>query len=452
MEREDALAKKYNVDTEKLYKKRQLHLILPVFLVSVIAYLDRVNIAYAGMTMTRDLPWLTPEVFGAGAGMFFISYFVFEIPGTLLAEKFNASTWIARIMITWGAVCGLMAFINSEFQFYLCRFLLGLCEASLYPTCYAILFRRWFLPDERAKAISLMLTSLLISAIIGAPLAGWLLELNLLGLHGWQSLFIIEALPAIVFAFVFLFWVKDRPELSQWLTNDEKAYMVELLSQEADRKESAKKYTVMQALTDRVVLKFVVIYILWMTGFWGFNFWMPQVLKNLSGWSPLIVGLAFAIPLIFALLAQVIIGGHSSKTGEKKWHVASTLFLGAVGLGAAPMVSDPVISLIFVCIAGVGCYAALGVWWSTPTSFLSGAAAAGATALINSTGNLGGYIGPYMLGVVKESTGSTDIGFYILAACLLLAGILMATMQPVSPEEREQVNEVMENGGIADGH
>ncbi|WP_427112703.1 MFS transporter [Megasphaera sueciensis] len=428
---------KYNVDTAVLFRKRQMHVILPVFLVSVIAYVDRVNVAYAGMTMTKDLPWLGPEVFGAGAGIFFLSYFIFEIPGTLLAEKFDACKWIARIMITWGAVCGLMAFMNSEFQFYLFRFLLGMCEASLYPTCYAILFRRWFLPEERAKAISMMLTSLLVSAIIGAPFAGWLLELSFFGLHGWQTLFIIEALPAIIFAFVFMFWVKDRPEKSQWLTDDEKAYMIELLAKEEEKKNEAQKYTVMQALTDSKVLRFVVIYVLWMTGFWGFNFWMPQVIKNLSGWSPMVVGFAFAIPLMLALIAQLIVGGHSSKTGEKKWHITWTLFLGAIGLGVAPLVHDPTISLIFVCIAGIGCYSALGVWWATPTSFLSGAAAAGAVALINSTGNLGGYIGPYLLGVVKANTGSTDIGFYILAGCLGLAGILMATMKPVTPDKTQ---------------
>ena len=173
-----------SIDFASLDHRRRLHIILPVFFVSVIAFLDRVNVAYAGMTMTRDLPWLTPEIFGAGAGMFFLGYFFFEIPGSLIAAKFDACKWIARIMFTWGLVCGLLAFMQSPFQFYLFRFLLGACEASLYPVIYAVLFPRWFLASERAAAISLMLTSLLIAAIIGAPVAGILLDLNLFGMAG----------------------------------------------------------------------------------------------------------------------------------------------------------------------------------------------------------------------------------------------------------------------------
>ena len=425
--------KSYNIDEAALFRKRQLHVILPVFLVSVIAFLDRVNVAYAGMTMTRDLAWLTPEIFGAGAGIFFLGYFFFEVPGALIAARFNACTWIARIMFTWGLVCGLMSIMSSQFEFYLYRFLLGACEASLYPVIYAVLFPKWLLPKERAKAISLMLTSLLVAAIIGAPLAGWLLDMNLFGMRGWQTLFVLEAIPAVVFTFVFLFWVKDRPEKASWLTAEEKAYLAEAYEEEQATHNKVKKYTVVQALTDPKVLRLCLIYFLWIVGFWGFNFWMPQVLKALSGWSAALVGTAIAIPMGVALIAQIWWGHSSSKSGEKRWHVASAMFIGAVGLAASPFISSPLLNLLFVCITAVGVYSAMGVWWSVPTTFLSGAAAAGATALINSIANLGGYFGPYMLGVIKTTTGSYDMGYFALAACLVGAGLVMLTLKKEAP-------------------
>lgn len=417
-----------NIDFASLDKRRKIHIILPVFLVSVIAFLDRVNIAYAGMTMQNDLDWLTPEIFGAGAGMFFLGYFFFELPGSLIAAKFDACKWIARIMFTWGVVCGLLAFMTSEFQFYLFRFLLGACEASLYPVIYAVLFPRWFLAKERAAAISLMLTSLLIAAIIGAPVAGFLLELDLFGFHGWQTLFLIEAVPAIVFTFVFLFWVKDRPDKVNWLSPLEKEYLNETIAAEDRAKEAVKKYTIWQSLTDKQVWRLCIIYFTWITGFWGFNFWMPQVLHSLSGWSPTLVGIAIALPMAVALVAQVIVGNSSSRTGEKRWHVAGCMFLGAVGLICAPFITNSLLNLFFICLTAVGVYAAMGTWWSVPTTFLSGAAAAGATALINSIANLGGYLGPFMLGVIKQNTGSTDLGYFALGGMLVISGLVMLTL------------------------
>ena len=421
-------AKYESIDFAHLDRMRKWHIIFPVFLVSVIAFLDRVNIAYDGMTMTQQLDWLTPEVFGAGSGMFFLGYFFFEIPGSLVAARFDACKWIARIMFTWGLVCGLLAFMQNSWQFYLFRFLLGACEASLYPVIYAVLFPRWFLAKERAAAISLMLTSLLIAAIIGSPIAGILLEFRILGFEGWQCLFLIEAIPALVFTFVFLFWVKDRPDKVSYLTPLEKEYLNTTIAAEEAAKESVKKYTIWQSLTDKQVWRLCVIYFTWITGFWGFNFWMPQVLKGVSGWSPSLVGFAIIFPMGAALIAQVLVGKSSSKTGEKRWHVAGCMFLGAVGLICAPFIHDGLLSLIFVSITAIGVYAPMGTWWSVPTTFLTGAAAAGATALINSIANLGGYVGPYMLGVIKQNTGSTDGGYFALGAMLIISGLVMLTL------------------------
>ncbi|MFC2740376.1 MAG: MFS transporter, partial [Selenomonas sp.] len=239
-----------NLDLARLRRKRDLRIILPVFLVSIIACIDRVNIAYAALTMTQDLDWITPEIFGAGAGIFFMGYLLLEIPGALIAARFSAAKWIARIMFTWGLVCIFMAFMQTQTEFYLCRFLLGASEASLYPVIYSVLFARWFSERERARANSLMLTSLLISTIIGAPLAGFLLQTSFFGMHGWQELFILEALPALLFAVFFFYFVKDKPNQVSWLSAEEKEYLNRQYEEEQARMQRVKKYTLFQAFSD----------------------------------------------------------------------------------------------------------------------------------------------------------------------------------------------------------
>ena len=293
-----------DINFRDFMKRRMLHVVLPLFIVSIIAFLDRVNIAYAGLTMKENLPWLTPEVFGMGAGIFFIGYVLFEVPASLIAARCNAMHWVARIMFSWGLVCILMTTMTTELEFYVYRFLLGLCEASLYPVIYSLLIPNWFLPKERAKAISLMLTSLLFSNIIGGPLAGILLDTTFFGLHGWRTLFIVEAIPAVIFAFIFAFWMKERPEHASWVTDVEKVYIKAELEKEEQQKQAVKKYTTWQALKDPKVLRLALIYFLWVIGFWGFSFWMPQVLKSLSGWPPSVVAWSIAIPMTAALLVH----------------------------------------------------------------------------------------------------------------------------------------------------
>ena len=418
-----------SVNLAALKRKRDLRIILPVFLVSIIACIDRVNIAYAALTMTQDLDWITPEIFGAGAGIFFMGYLLFEIPGSLIAAKFSATKWIARIMFTWGGVCVLMAFMSTQFEFYLYRFLLGASEASLYPVIYSVLYPRWFTAGERARATSLMLTSLLLSTIVGAPLAGVLLNTSFFGLHGWQELFILEAVPALCFAVFFFFCVKDRPDQVSWLNAAEKAYLTKAYVEEHARLQKVKKYTVMQVFTDPKVLKLCFIYFMWVIGFWGFNFWMPTVLKSLSGWSTQLIGGAIVIPMTAALIVQLIIGHTSTKTGDKVWHVAGTLFVGAIGLGLSPFATSMGMALFLICLSAIGIYASMGVWWTIPTTFLTGPAAAGSVALINSCGNLGGWVGPYMMGLVKTHTGSFDIGYFLMAAFMFIGGVTVLTLK-----------------------
>jgi len=409
-------------------QKKYLYIILPAFIGSVIAYLDRVNIAYAALTMNADLGF-SARVFGMGAGIFFAGYIFLEVPGALIAEHWSPRKWIARIMISWGLISCCMAFIKTEGQFYLVRFLLGAAEASFYPVVYASVIPRWFSTEERPRAIALMLTSLQASTIIGAPFAGWLLGITAFNLHGWQMLFIMEAIPALVFGVLVLFMLADWPQEVSWLTAEEKRELIRQYERETAAKKKIRHYTVWQALIDREVLKLCLIYFLWITGYWGFNYWMPTVLKELSGWSNLAIGWLIVIPMLLSLAVMLFAGSSASRSGEKRWHGAVPMFLGAIGMGVGTFIGDPVVNFIFVCVTAIGVYGAFGVWWSYPTTFLSGAAAAGAIGLINSFGNAGGYVGPYLTGFVKDMTGSFRGAYLCLACSLAAAGFLMLTLK-----------------------
>jgi len=409
-------------------RKAYLNIVLPLFLISVIAYIDRVNISYAALTMNADLGF-GPEVFGLGAGVFFAGYFFFEIPGALIAERYSPRIWLARIMISWGLVSGLMAFMQTEWQFYLLRFLLGVAEASLYPVIYASCIPRWFAARERPRAIALLLTSLQVSAIIGAPLAGWVLDVPLLGLEGWQVLFVIEAIPAVLFGFVVLAWMADRPADAHWLTDAERQFLAEQLEREVATKAAVREYTVWEALGDREVLKLCLIYFLWITGFWGFNYWMPTALSDVSGWSNAAVGQAVAAAMVISLVVSAYTGHSSSVRDEKRWHVAIHMFIAAVGVGVGGLVDAPWIYYACLVLAAIGTYAPMSVWWSYPTTFLSGPAAAGAIGLINSVGNLGGFFGPSITGWMRQQSGGFTGAMLYLAVSLALAGLLVLTLR-----------------------
>ena len=409
-------------------RKAYLNVVLPLFIASVIAYIDRVNIGYAALTMNADLGF-TAKMFGLGAGIFFAGYVLFEIPGALIAEKYSPKIWLARIMISWGLVSALMAFMSTVWQFYIIRFLLGMAEASLYPVIYASCVPRWFSAKDRAMVLALLLTSLQVSCIIGAPLAGWLIGVPLLGLKGWQGLFLLEAIPAVLFGFVILFWMEDWPQKAGWLTEAEKNFLMGQYEAEVSAKMAARHYSVVEAFSNPEVLKLCLIYFLWITGFWGFNYWMPTVLKGVSGWSNLEIGWLVVIPMICSLIVMLYIGHSSSKRGEKRWHGAIGLFIGAVGMGVGVFIEDPRISFFFLILAGIGVYAPFGVWWSYPTTFLSGTAAAGAIGLINSCGNVGGFVGPYITGYIKDVTG-TFVGAWAYLACsLTLSALLILTFK-----------------------
>ena len=413
---------------KRVERKAYRHIVLPLFIASILAFLDRVNVSYAALTMNQDLGF-TAEVYGIGAGIFFAGYVIFEIPGALWAEKWSPSKWIARIMVTWGIVCMLMAFIENETQFFIYRFLLGACEASLYPVIYASVIPRWFLTADRPRAIALTLTSLQISVILGAPLAGWMVGVTLGSFAGWQSLFLLEGAITVIYGIVIFFWLKDDPENVSWLNPEEKTFLRESLARETANKVSVQKYSVWQALTNPEVLKLCLIYFLWVTGFWGFGFWMPTVLKAASGWSNVAIGWLSVIPMVISLIAMVYIGNSSARTGEKRWHGAIPLMIGSVGMLIGAFSSNSYIAYASVILAAVGVYGPFGVWWSYPTTFLTGAAAAGAIGMINSVGNIGGFIGPYSIGYLKDLTGNFSLAYIYLSGSLMLSALLMLTLK-----------------------
>jgi predicted MFS family arabinose efflux permease len=304
-----------------------------------------------------------------------------------------------------------------------------IAEASFYPVVYASVIPRWFTAAERPRAIALLLGSLPVSAIIGSPLAGWLLTMDWAGLRGWQLLFLLEAVPAVVFGAVLWFWLKDRPAEAAWLTAAERADLAAALARDTADRGAARHDTVGRALCDREVLRLCLTYFLWITGYWGYNYWMPTVLQEASGWSSLRVGWMLAIPMSLALAGMIAVGASSLRTGEKRWHGAVPLFLAAVGMGLGTYLRDPFAGFACVCLAGLGVYGPFGVWWSYPTTFLSGTAAAGAVGLINSCGNVGGFIGPYLTEVIKDLTGSVRVAYVALAAALFAAGLLMLNLR-----------------------
>ena len=258
----------------------------------------------------------------------------------------------------------------------------------------------------------------------------------LFGLEGWQVLFLIEAIPAVLFGAILPFWMADWPREARWLTAPEQEFLTRQYEQEVAAKAAARRFTVLEALRDREVLKLCLTYFLWVTGFWGFSYWMPTVLKDVSGWSNSEIGRAFAVAMLVSLVASVATGHSSSKRNEKRWHGAVHMFLAAIGMGAAAFARDPWVFLFFLTLAAVGTYAPMSVWWSYPTTFLSGTAAAGAVGLINSVGNLGGFVGPYLTGWMRQTTGSFAGALLYLAASLTAAGLLILTLRSAPSEPR----------------
>lgn len=407
---------------KRVIKKAALRLIPFMGLLYLVAFLDRVNISFAALKMNEDLNF-SATVYGTGAGIFFIGYFLFEVPSNILLEKFGARKWIARIMITWGLLSAATAFVNSPTTFYVVRFLLGLAEAGFFPGMILYL-TYWFPTAYRARIIGAFLIAIPLSSVIGAPISTMLLSLEGLGLRGWQWLFIIEGLPAVLLGFVVLFFLLDKPNEAKWLTQEEKDWLNNTLAEERKERESQHKLSLIQTLLNGRVWLFSLIYFGIVIGLYGLSFWLPQIIKGFGEMSNLQIGMLTTIPYLFAALAMFFWGLHSDKTGERIWHVSLPAFLGAIGLAASAYFSSPELVLLTLTISAIGIYSCIPSFWTLPTTMLSGTAAAGGIALINSIGNLGGYLGPFLIGYFKDKTQSYGYAMLTLAVFIAISGII----------------------------
>jgi MFS transporter, ACS family, tartrate transporter len=399
-----------------------------LFLLYIVAYLDRVNVGFAAIDMNRDLGF-SAAVYGLGSGIFFLSYTLLEVPSNLLLVRFGARLWIARIMLTWGVLSSAMIFVDSPLTFYVIRFLLGAAEAGFFPGII-LYITQWFPARERARAVGLFMTATAMAGVIGAPISSALLQLHgAWGLRGWQWLFLVEGVPAIVLAGVVLAYVTERPADAKWLSADERAWLTNEMTVEQSHTTHAH-VTLRAAATSGRLWALSAIYLCVVIAFYGITFWLPQILQSMSTRSSAIVVLLSAIPYLAATAGLVVIGSRSDRTGERRWHVAVPCLIGAAGFVLTVIAPPtPAIALTTLSIAAFGIWGTLGPFWAMPTAMLRGSAAAGGIALVNSIGNIGGFAGPYLMGWIRDATGAFSAGLLTLAV-ILICGAAIAIAVP----------------------
>jgi len=390
----------------------------------MVAFIDRVNVGYAALEMTKELNF-SPEILGFGAGIFFFGYFLFEIPGTLLVETWSARRWLARIIISWGIIATLMGFIQDSTQFYIARFLLGAAEAGFFPGVIVYL-SHWFRYRDRANAVAMFMAAIPVSNIFGAPLSGLILGIDWLGLAGWRWVFILEGFPAVILGVVTLFYLTDRPQDAKWLAEDERAWITAELEREKELKKARRSFSVWQAFRHRNVLILAIGYFCAVTSAYGFNFWLPTIVKSLSGYTNLQVSAIAALPYCAGLAAMLVVGWSSDRTGERRWHTAFSLLAVSTGLFLSAVFFGNVgLAVAFFCVAGAGLYSYLPGFWAIPAAFLTESAAAASIGFINSVGNLGGFVGPYIVGYLNQKTNSFYPGMIYLSASAVTAAVLI---------------------------
>ncbi|KXU87534.1 hypothetical protein CI15_15450 [Paraburkholderia monticola] len=399
-----------------------------------IAYLDRVNVGFAALQMNKALD-LSASAFGFGAGVFFIAYFFFEVPSNLLLERFGARRWIARIMFTWGILAGAMAFIpdiarftglSAAHVFFGLRILLGIAEAGFFPGIIFLL-TLWFPAAYRGRVVGYFMAAIPLSTVIGGPISGALLSLDGRGgLGGWQWLYLIEAMPAVLLSVAVLFYLTDKPADATWLSKDERDWLMARQKQEREHREAVRHFSVKEALINPRVLAIALIYFGANATNYGLSFFLPQIVKSF-GLTNLQTGFVTSLPYVVGLASMILWGRHSDRRLERRWHVAIALFVAAAGIAASAGLDNPVQKMIALSIAGFGIFGCLPVIWTLPAAFLSGAAAAGGIAAINSLGNLAGFFGPFAMGWIKDSTGGFGAGLLCLSGAGLvgMAAVLL---------------------------
>jgi ACS family tartrate transporter-like MFS transporter len=406
--------------------------ILPfVVLLYFVSFLDRVNVGIASLTMNRDVG-LSPAVYGLGAGIFFLGYFLFEVPSNLILHRIGARVWIARVMVTWGLVSVAMAWVQGPASFVSLRFLLGVAEAGFFPGIILYL-STWFPARHRAAATAVFMAAAPLSTALGSPVSGALLQMHgLWGLKGWQWLFLLEGAPAILLGFVVLAFLTDRPKDARWLADDERAWLMAQMQREQVPAPQDLWQGLKLGLADRRVLALALVYFGASSGLYTLGLWAPQIIAEF-GLSPLAIGLVNALPGIAAVIAMVWWSRHSDATGERTWHVAGACLLAAAGLAWAGVAVTLIGVVLALMVVNVGVSCAKPPLWAMPTRFLSGPAAAAGIAAINAIGNLGGFAGPVMIGWLKDLTGSFLGGLYFVAGLLLASALLVVLLARGNP-------------------
>ena len=412
---------------EKTFRKISWRVIPFLFLCYVFAYIDRVNVGFAKLQMAQDLH-LSDAVYGAGAGIFFIGYFFFEVPCNIALQKVGARLWLGPIIIVWGLVSASTMLIKSATGFYLVRFLLGVVESGFFPGVILYL-TFWFTSKYRAKMIAAFMTAIPLSGVIGGPISGWLLERmsSVGGLRGWQWLYLIEAVPSILAGIATLFFLADGPDKATWLSAEEKSLVTERLREEEDRKNAGghSSHTLGDAFRNYKVWLLCFVYFGFVMGNYGLSFWLPQILKDTLTSNPFRIGLLTTIPWGAAAVTMLLVGHHSDKTGERCWHISIPGVIGAAAfaVSAVPGISG-VIGLCALTVATAGLAAAYSTFWALPSAFVTGTAASAGIAWINSVGNLAGYLSPFMVGKIRDVTHSTTLALVVLSFCCLASSAL----------------------------
>lgn len=410
------------------YNKVGWRLIPFLLLCYVVAYLDRVNVGFAKLQMLQDLKF-SETVYGLGAGIFFIGYFLFEVPSNVILHRVGARIWIARIMVTWGVISAAMMFVESATSFYVMRFLLGVAEAGFFPGIILYL-TYWYPAARRARMTALFMSAIALSGVVGGPLSGWIMQrfAGMHGLAGWQWLFVLEGLPSVVIGIVTLFYLDDRIDHAKWLTLEEKALLQRNMVVENASKQDL---SIGAVFTDPRVWLMSLIYFSFVMGLYGVSFWLPTIIKATGVKDAIQIGLLTAIPYGSAVVAMIVVSRSADRTRERRWHIALPALLGAVGLVlSAVWGQNTVLAMTALTLATMGILTTLPLFWSLPTSFLAGAGAAAGIALINSLGNLAGFVSPFAVGWLKDLTQSTNAGMYLLAASMVLGALLTLSVPP----------------------
>jgi sugar phosphate permease len=414
---------------KRVYRRVTRRLIPFLFLCYIFAYIDRVNVGFAKLQMQQDLG-ISDAVYGVGAGIFFIGYFFFEVPCNMILQKIGAKYWLGPIMIVWGVVSACTMFVKSAAEFYTVRFVLGIVESGFFPGVILYL-TFWYTSKHRAKMVAAFMTAIPLSGVIGAPISGWLLDrmTSVGGLRGWQWLYIVEGVPSVLAGIAAMFFLEDSPQKAKWLADGEKLLLLNRLHEEemAKRLVAPGHHRLRDAFRGYRVWLLCAVYFGIVMGNYGIQFWLPQIVKDTLTKDPWHIGLLTMIPYAIGTVTMVWVGHHSDVTQERRWHVALTCFVGAIGLAssAIPGISG-VLGLLALTVATAGLVSASSTFWALPTAYLSGSAASAGIAWINSVGNLGGYVSPFVVGKLRDSTHSMTPALLVLSGCSLVVGLITA--------------------------